>query len=122
MCYYLGIEDLAANALIAAMQVNQKPLFFSFETLEAYGAQVIRSLKEAGKEALLILSRDLTDAFFQEYSKFFRKTTKNGQNGVALCEGVDAITLVRAFQGYLPLELLLAFISPDSIKILGLTA
>ncbi len=122
MCYYLGIEDLAANALIAAMQVNQQPLFFSFETLEAYGAQVIRYLKEAGKEALLILSRDLTDAFFQEYSEFFRKTTENGQNGVALCEGVDALTLVRAFQGYLPLELLLAFISPDSIKILGLTA
>ncbi|MCR5382108.1 MAG: hypothetical protein K6G44_14075 [Lentisphaeria bacterium] len=122
MCYYLGIEDLAANALIAAMQVHREPLFFSFETLEKYGAQVIRYLKKAGKEALLILSRDHTDAFFKEYSAFFRKTTRNGEDGVALCEGVEAVTLVRAFQGYLPLELLLAFISPDSTKILGLTA
>ena len=122
MCYYLGIEDLAANALIAAMQVHQESLFFSFETLEEYGALVIHYLKRAGKEALLVLSRDLTDAFFQEYSNFFRKMTKNGKDGVALCDGVEAVMLVRAFQGYLPLELLLAFISPDTTKILGLTA
>lgn len=122
MCYYLGIEDLAANALIAAMQAHREPLFFSFEKLEEYGAQVVRYLKVSGKEVLLVLSRDLTDAFFQEYSDFFRKTTEDGKDGVALCDGVEPLALVRAFQGYLPLELLRAFISPDSTRVLGLTA
>ena len=71
MCYYLGIEDLAANALIAAIQANQKPLFFSFKKLDEYGTRVVRSLMETGKEAVLVLSRELTDVFFHEYSGIF---------------------------------------------------
>ena len=122
MCYYLGIEDLAANALIAAIQANQKPLFFSFKKLDEYGTRVVRSLMETGKEAVLVLSRELTDVFFHEYSGIFCRHTEKGEAGVALCEGVETSVLVRMFQGSLPLEMLMAFISSEALEALGLAA
>lgn len=39
MKYYIGLEDLAANALIAVMK-RQDKRFVSFEDLEKYGVYV----------------------------------------------------------------------------------
>ena len=37
MCFYIGIEDLAANALIEILTKNSEKRFVSYEELENYG-------------------------------------------------------------------------------------
>ena len=46
MCFYIGIEDLAANALIEILKTKEKEqysqCYVTLSELEAYGNQVIR--------------------------------------------------------------------------------
>ena len=44
MCVYIGIEDLAANALIEIMTNNANNRFVSYKELEDYGAEVVKFL------------------------------------------------------------------------------
>ena len=73
MCFYIGIEDLAANALIEILTKNSEKRFVSYEELENYGAEVVKFLCEKGEKAILILSRDCTEAMFRNYSDFFEE-------------------------------------------------
>jgi len=45
MCYYIGIEDLAANALISNMQRTETK-FLSYLDIERYGNKVVELLNE----------------------------------------------------------------------------
>lgn len=53
MCFYIGIEDLAANALIEILTKNSEKRFVSYEELENYGAEVVKFLCEKGEKAIL---------------------------------------------------------------------
>ena len=75
MCFYIGIEDLAANALIEIMKKTDRR-FLTYSEIESYGAEVVQILKENGEKAVLILSRDNTDALFKNYSEFFEEREK----------------------------------------------
>ena len=44
MCFYIGIEDLAANALIELLQKEEKRDFITYSELEEYGTQVVKLL------------------------------------------------------------------------------
>lgn len=55
--YNIGIEDLAANALIEIMSEDEPKRFVSYEELESYGAEVVNFLNTKGKKAVLTLSR-----------------------------------------------------------------
>ena len=67
MCYYIGIEDLAANAMIEILEKKQKDgqsiesaLSVTLKDLEEYGAEVVRYINQTFEEkALLILSREI---------------------------------------------------------------
>lgn len=52
MCFYIGIEDLAANALIEILTKNSEKRFVSYEELENYGAEVVKFLCEKGEKAI----------------------------------------------------------------------
>ena len=69
MCFYIGIEDLAANALIEILTKNSEKRFVSYEELENYGAEVVKFLCEKGEKAILILSRDCTEAIILTFLK-----------------------------------------------------
>ena len=75
MCYYIGIEDLAANALIEILKTKEneqtEQYCVTLAELEAYGSQVIQYLNERGEQAVLILSRENTSLMFRNYSDFF---------------------------------------------------
>ena len=44
MCFYIGIEDLAANALIELLQKEENRSFITYKELERYGTQVVSLL------------------------------------------------------------------------------
>ena len=117
MRFYIGIEDLAANALIEILQEPEKkdnPIV-TYECLESYGAAVVQLLLEKGGKAVLILSREDTNAMFRNYSAFFEEVMTEKGLGIKLKQGKDVDDLVKAFRGYLAWDVLMAFIDKQSV-------
>ncbi len=118
MCFYIGIEDLAANAMIEMLKKGGQR-FLTFDEIEMYGAEVVQILKESGEKAVLILSRENTDALFRNYSEFFKEGKQNGKKGIRLKDEKEIDDLIQQFRGYLALDVLLAFMNKRSVKVLG---
>lgn len=116
--FYIGIEDLAANALITVLREDQGQTFVSYQQIESYGNKVIQVLKNNGNKAVLILSRNHTEAMFRDYSHFFEESDHLGSKGIQLKKGIEVDNLVETFRGYLALDLLLAFVDEESISAL----
>ena len=58
MCYFIGVEDLAANALIELLESGSGRREVSFRELEACGAAVVKELRESqGQDCFLLLSQ-----------------------------------------------------------------
>ena len=58
MCFFIGVEDLAANALIELLESGSGRREVSFRELEAYGAAVVKELRESqGQDCFLLLSQ-----------------------------------------------------------------
>lgn len=121
MCVYIGIEDLAANALIEILNKNQKN-FVTYAELEAYGAEVVSILNAQGEKAVLVLSRENTNNMFRNYSDIFEELDSENGLGIALKEGITIDTLIDKFRGYLAWDVLLAFIDDKSLAKLGVVA
>lgn len=118
MCFYIGIEDLAANALIESMRRVDKN-FLTYREIENYGSQVVQILNEKGEKAILILSRENTNALFRNYSDFFEERTEKNEKGIALKYGIKLEELIMQFRGYLALDVLMAFVNDRSVQALG---
>lgn len=115
MCFYIGIEDLAANALIVALTKLERN-YVTYRELEDYGTKVIKLLNSKGEKAVLLLSRDNTNAMFRNYSDFFVETEDG--HAVALAEGKRVKDLIYQFRGYLALDVLKAFVDKSAIMAL----
>ena len=120
MSFFIGIEDLAANALIEVFNGGRR--FLTYREIEEYGNEVVRVLREEKEDAVLILSRDSTSNMYRDYSAFFEEAEENGERGVHLKDSKSSDDLIDAFRGYLPLPLLLAFVNKQSLQVLGVTA
>lgn len=122
MCIYIGIEELAANALIEILSENEniKERFVSYDMLEQYGMEVVRLMNEKGEKAVLVLSREETRKMLRDYSSIFEEKNVNGNLGIYLRENVTLDQLIDKFRGYLTIELLLAFMDKTTLKKLGL--
>ena len=119
MCFYIGIEDLAANALIELLQKEENRSFITYKELERYGTQVVSLLSERGEKAVLLLSRENTNAMFRDYSEFFEEDSCDGQDGIRLREGKSRKDLIVQFRGYLALDVLMALVDERSVSALG---
>ena len=118
MCFYIGIEDLAANAMIEMLKKGSRR-FLTYNEIEMYGAEVVQILKESGEKAVLILSRENTNALFRSYSEFFEESVQNGKKGIMLKADKEVGDLIQQFRGYLALDVLLAFMNQRSVQVLG---
>lgn len=123
MCYYIGIEDLAANALIEILNKEDKTAcnqpVITLKELEKYGAEVVRYLNEQnGEKALLILSRASTQYMFRNYSDFFEEIETEEGTAIALREGKTVEDLVQKFRTYMAIDLVNAFMSEKTVKVL----
>lgn len=121
MSFFIGIEDLAANALIEVFSANECR-FLTYSEIEAYGNKVLEILNTEEEKAVLILSRNNTSAMYSDYSDFFEEKVINGERGIYLREGKNARDLITNFRGYLPLSVLLAFVDQRSLRVLGVVA
>lgn len=114
---HIGIEDLAANALIELMEHSGKREVL-FKELDAYGARVVKFLNKNKEDAILVLSRERTYDFLQDYSEYFALLT-NG-DGICLKENIFVNELWKKFRGYLSVSVMMAFMDAESISALGL--
>jgi hypothetical protein len=108
MGYIIGLADLAANAFIALLKIDNTRRFISFESLEIYGATVVNILKQQGYDASLELSRSSTYQMLDQYGDVF-DIAETEMSGLQLKDDVDIIDLIDRFSGYLPVAVLLAF-------------
>ena len=104
---YIGIEDLAANALIRilsrAQMVSESRKFIRFSLLLDYGMAVVKKLTAKGEEATLIYDRESNSMLFRDYSDFFvRKTDAQGYAGIQLKEGIGVVDIAKRFIGQIP--------------------
>lgn len=118
MCYFIGIEDLVANALIE--QVDKTGIReIGFAKLNEYGASVVKTLNKQNQEAILLLSRERTNTFIHNCSDYF--TIRDDEEGmfIILNEGITTDQLRRQFRANIAFNVLLAFISEQSLQALG---
>lgn len=119
MCFYIGIEDLAANALIEILQTKQGDLSqysVSYGELQDYGTEVVHYLNTKGEEAVLIFSRESTNCMLHNYSEFFEET-KEG-TAIALKEGKTVPDLIERFRTYLSFDVMMAFMAENTVQVL----
>lgn len=104
---YIEIDELAANALIAAQKYGRR--FVSYKMMEDYGLRVVGILHSKGVTAILLLSRDRTNAMLQNEADLFEEQEVEGEKGLSLREGKTTSDLISRYVGYLPLRFLMAF-------------
>ena len=122
MCRFIGIEDLAANALIELMEKSDCREV-SFETLINYGTVVLSVLRQNGEEAVFLLSKEHTNELIRNYSDYF-EVNRNVINGDSIILKPDKTVddLRNRFRAFLTVDYLLAFIDSKSLAELGVAS
>ncbi len=123
MLFYIGIEDLAANALIEILKTKEKEQLNQYAVtlaeLEKYGAEVVRHLNDKGEKAVLLLSRECTSFMFNQYSDYFEEAETENGIAISLRKGKTVPDLIEKFRTYLALDLMLAFMNQEAVRVLG---
>ena len=112
------IEHLVANAFIAYLtNTNPRNLNrrLSLKQIERFGNEVVHKLQLKGKNAVIVLSKDLTDLFFDKYSDIY---TLIDDDIVVLNDDVTIDYLIDNFTGYLCVDLITEFGKRNNYKIL----
>ena len=109
MKFYIEVEDLAANALMAMLAQNAAERFIPYVKMKEYGMQVLHYLREDGDKGVFIFSRNNVYALLNDYSDFFEEKEQNGEEGIYLLDNKKLEDLIQTFVGRLPLKLFMAF-------------
>lgn len=105
---YIEIDELAANALIAAQKYGRR--FVSYKMMEDYGLRVSGILHDKyGLTTILLLSRDRTNEMLRSEADLFEEQEVDGEKGIVLREEKTTGDLISRYVGYLPLRFLMAF-------------
>lgn len=67
---------------------------------------------------MLILSRENTSLMFRNYSDFFEEVETDKGIAIALKEGKTVSDLVKKFRTYLALDLMMAFMNTETVRVL----
>jgi len=121
MRMFIGIESVAANALIERVKAGKR--YVDFKTIVNYGTKVARLLqKETNKEPILLLYKDYQLAMLENYSSFFEVESKGpGLDVFWLKEGKTSEDLENTFRWNLSVKLIKAYMSEEAIKELGVS-
>ena len=123
MYTFIGIESIAANALIELFEKQNKNEI-SFDNLVRYGMQVVRVLQEkSNNEVVLLLSRKYQINMLESYSDFFEADYSVGGSGVFRLKKPEQNNtlqdLKEFFRWTLSIQILEAFLSDDALHVLG---
>lgn len=120
MSVFIGIEDLAANALIVLFK-RKGINYVSFEELTKYGTKVVEILKEKGQHAVLIYSKDITNALECNYSSYFEIFIKDQKQYIKLRDNITVEDVIRKYRSYLSINMLVAYTCTESLETLGVS-
>lgn len=118
MCMYIGIENLAASALIKLLAWDSKNKFVKFSDLIDYGTEVVKILNAKREEAVLVYSRESSELLFSDYSEFFKLDTVDGWEGVRLQDGKTVKDLWAKFLSSASVKLMAALDDEKAIQAL----
>ncbi len=126
MCTFIGIESVAANALIELFE-KRNETEISFDTLVRYGMQVVRILQgKTNDEIVLLLSRKYQINMVENYSDFFEADFFADGSGVFRLKETNKQETLQALKEYfrwtLSIQLLDAFMSEDALHVLGVNS
>ena len=76
MCFYIGIEDLAANAMIEMLKKGGQR-FLTYNEIEMYGAEVVQILKENGQRVEQRMEKKLFSYCQERIRMLFSEITQN---------------------------------------------
>jgi len=68
---YIGIEDLVANALIELMKQEESNRKVSLKVLSDFGTVIVKLLTNSEQSAILLLTKESTYEFINDYADFF---------------------------------------------------
>lgn len=117
MCYFIGIEDLVANALIEIVEKTGKRTV-SFSQLNRYGDVIMAKLKENNTDVKLIFNRNSTNQFFHDCSDIFAVDETKEDIIISLNNHISTKYLREQFRINIAFQILSAFVSNDAIKVL----
>lgn len=123
---FIGIESLAANALIELME-REHTREVSFDTLVRYGMEVVRIFeRKTGEEAVLLLSRQDQLDMIENYSEYFEVDFSGTYTGTFRLKSTvseqDLEKLKKHFRWTMTVRLFEAFMSPEALQKLGVHA
>lgn len=105
--YYIGMDDIIANAFIESMKQNENR-FLTYKQINDYGDKAVGLIR---KDAKVLVDKSNTDIVLTDYADFFNEQTIDGELGVELKREKYKSDLINQFRGYLPLDVLRAFVS-----------
>lgn len=117
---FIGIESLAANALIELMD-REHTREVSFDTLVRYGLEVVRVFgMRTGEEAVLLLSRQDQLDMMENYSEYFEVDVSDTYGGTFRLKDTASLEDLRKyFRWTMTVRLFEAFMSPEALQKLG---
>ena len=117
---FIGIESLAANALIELMD-REQTREVSFDTLVRYGLEVVRVFgMRTGEEAVLLLSRQDQLDMMENYSEYFEVDVSDTYGGTFRLKDTASLEDLRKyFRWTMTVWLFEAFMSPEALQKLG---
>lgn len=114
MCKFIGVEILAANALIEALE-HEKGFSVTFSKLEEYGIKVVKFLETTYREqAVILYNENQIGNRILNYTEYFELIN----DSIVVKEGVTAADLRRKFRAPLKYEILKAFLCEDARKVI----
>lgn len=120
MCTFIGIESVAANALIELFE-DRKQTEVSFDTLVKYGMRIVRFLrKQSNEDYILLFSRQYQISMIENYSDFFEAEFYNDGNGKFRLKGADKEGTLELLKEYflwtMSTQLIEAFRSDEALN------
>lgn len=122
MYRYIGIEDLAASALIELMKHEKSDRKVSLQALSDYGAVIVKILTKQGQNAILFLTKESTYEFVHDYAEFFSIKMYDGIEYIELQDDVTIENLRYQFRKNLTVDLAKALTKRESLTALKISA
>ena len=105
MCTFIGVECLAANALIELYENHIRRL--SFKQLADYGLMVVDAYEyETAEKAIFIFNQEKIQGLILDYSDYFSVEVIDEEKYICLNESVDIRELKERFRWTLSYQLL----------------
>lgn len=105
MCTFIGVESLAANALIELYESQIRKI--SFKQLADYGLMVVDAYEdETAEKAIFIFNQEKIQGLIIDYSNYFSVEIINEEKYICLNKDVDIRELKERFRWTLSYELL----------------